>query len=285
MIAAMAGFAVNDLLIKSIGDTLSLGQIVLFRGMFATSLVLFLCLRMRQLHTMRRLSPLIIIRALAEAVATYCFLTALFRIPIGELSAVMQALPLTVSMGAALFLGETVGWRRLVAIGIGFIGVLLIIKPGFSGFSIYSVYALAAVAACTVRDLVTRRLAGDVPSLVVTLVTTVLVTILGGILALGQPWRPVAVDTVGLLALTSVFIIVGYYFAVTAMRVGEIGFVSPFRYSVLLFSAAGGALFYAEIPDFLTIIGACIIISTGIYTIFRERYARRQAITRLPTRQ
>jgi drug/metabolite transporter (DMT)-like permease len=285
MTAAMAGFAFNDLLIKGIGNSLSIGQIVLFRGIIATSLVLYLCVQTRQLGKVRRLSPLILVRAMAEAVATYCFLQALFAIPITELSAVMQALPLAVTVGAAIFLGERFGWRRLIAIGIGFIGVFLIIRPGFSGFSVYSVYALAAVAACTVRDLVTRRLAGDVPSLVVTLATTVLVTILGGALALGQPWHPVAMEFIGVLALASVFIIVGYHFAVAAMRVGEIGFVSPFRYSILLFSAAGGALFYGEIPDFLTIVGACIIILTGIYTIFRERKAHRQAITLSPTRQ
>ena len=285
MIAAMAGFAVNDLIIKGVGDALSLGQIVLFRGLFATVLVLLLCLRAGQLRSINHLSPLVVIRALAEAVATYCFLTALFRIPIADVSAVMQALPLTVSMGAALFLGESIGWRRLLAILVGFVGVCLIIKPGFAGFSVYSIYALGAVAACTVRDLVTRRLAGDVPSLVVTLATTVLVTCLGGLLALGQPWQPVSGESVSLLALASIFIIVGYHFAVTAMRVGEIGFVSPFRYSVLLFSALGGALFYAEFPDMLTIIGSGVIICTGIYTIFRERYARRQAITPAPTRQ
>ena len=285
MIAAMAGFACNDLLIKGIGGSLSIGQIVLFRGIIATSLVLFLCVRTRQLYKVRRLSPLILVRALAEATATYCFLQALFAIPITELSAVMQALPLVITVGAALFLGERVGWRRLVAIGIGFIGVFLIIRPGFSGFSIYSVYALAAVLACAVRDLVTRRLAGDVPSLVVTLVTTVLVTALGGVLALGQPWHPVAAEKIGLLAIASIFIVIGYHFAVAAMRVGEIGFVSPFRYTMLLFTAAGGALFYGEIPDYLTIVGACIVILTGIYTIFRERYANRQSVIPAPTRQ
>lgn len=286
MAAAMFGFAINDLIIKSFSDALGLGQTIFIRGMFATCLIFLLSYWYGQLHAVgRALSPLVAMRATAEAAATFCFLTALFHMQIAEVSAIMQALPLTVTIGAAFFLREQVGWRRLTAILVGFAGVLLIVKPGYSEFTIFSIYALAAVAACTVRDLATRRLAGDVPSLFVTLVTTVLVTLLGFGLAIWEGWQPVGAGQVSLLALASIFVLIGYFFAVTAMRVGEIGFVSPFRYLILLFSAAGGLLYYGETPDIYTVIGSVIVVSTGIYTIYRERIARRQVINPAPTRQ
>lgn len=277
MSAAMFGFASNDLVMKSFSGELNLGQIILLRGLFATALIFILAGYNGQLRPLAvALRPAIMVRGLGELVATWAFLTALFHIPLATVSAVMQALPLAVTIGAMLFFNEKVGWRRLSAIIIGLAGVLIIVRPGMNGFSPYALLALVAVLGCVVRDLVTRNLPADIPSLFISLVTSVLVTLLGAMLALFEKWKPVSNVHLALLGLSSAFLIIGYFFAVNSMRFGEIGFVSPFRYLVLLFSIIGAAIAYREYPDALTLVGAAIVVATGIYTLYREQQLRRQ---------
>ncbi|MCB1429317.1 MAG: DMT family transporter, partial [Nitratireductor sp.] len=208
----------------------------------------------------------------------------LFHIPIANVSAIMQALPLALTFFAAFLFGEKVGWRRYSAVLIGLFGVLLIVRPGLQGFDTYSLYVLGAVAGCVVRDLATRRLAADIPALFITFVTAILVATMGGLIALTEEWKPVALSHVTLMGATSSFLLTGYYFTVTSMRTGDVGFVSPFRYTVLVFSVIGGMLIYAEYPDPYTIIGSLVVVATGIYTLYRERVVHSQRITPAPVR-
>jgi drug/metabolite transporter (DMT)-like permease len=285
MTAAMFGFAVNDVIMKSFGGELNLGQVVMIRGIFATILILGLAHAFGQLRTPRAaLQPLVALRALGETAATFFFITALFHLPLANVSAVMQALPLALTLAAAVLLREKVGWRRMAAIAAGFAGVLVILRPGLAGFDIYSLFVLASVIACVVRDLATRQMRGSAPPLLVTLATSVFVTLMGATIAVFEDWRPVEPRHVALLALTSGFLLLGYYGSVRSMRVGEVAFVSPFRYSVLLFTIAGGMIAYGEYPDALTLLGAAIIVASGIYTLYRERVVRGQAITPPPIR-
>lgn len=285
MAAAMGSFAVNDVISKAFASEFGVGQLLLLRGALAIVMVSALARALGHLRPLKSaFKPLLAVRSLGEMIATYCFMKALFNIPLADLSAVMQALPLALTLGAAWLYGESIGWRRYTAIGIGFVGVLVIVRPGMQGFSIYSLWSLGAVAACVVRDLATRRLGADVPSMFVTLLTTVSVTIMGGLVALAEPWTPVEPWHLGLMVCSAVFLLIGYYYAIAAMRVGEIGFVSPFRYLVLLFSIVGAALVYAEYPDRYTLLGAAIVVATGVYTLYRERVVRKQAITPPPTR-
>jgi S-adenosylmethionine uptake transporter len=152
MSLAMLGFATNDTIMKSFGGHLNLGQVVFVRGLVAVVVVGFLAVWLKQTRPLSvALSLPVLIRSLSEAAATYLFITALFIIPIADVSAVMQLLPLAITLGAAYFFGEKIGWRRITAIIVGFLAVLLIIKPGFGEFSIYSVYVVGAVFACVVQ--------------------------------------------------------------------------------------------------------------------------------------
>lgn len=278
MTLAMLGFALNDVVTKAFTHELEIGQLLFLRGLFAISLVWLLARATGQLRPLSMaLQPRIALRSLGEIIATYTFITALFHIPIANVSAIMQALPLAITLGAMLMFGEKVGWRRMTAIAIGFAGVLIIVRPGPDGFSVYSLYALAAVAGCVLRDLMTRRMSPQIPSLFITLVTATVITAMGAVLIPFEEWKPVEAWHIGLMALSSIFLLTGYYFAVVSMRIGDIGFVSPFRYSVLIFSVLGGALVYGEYPDAITMLGAAIIVATGIYTLYRERVVRRQA--------
>jgi len=285
MVLAMAGFTINDLIVKSLGATLDLGQTLFMRGCFATFGVFLLAIYLKQFRDFHLLlNRAILFRSAAEAVATLCFVYAVFNIPIANVSAIFQALPLALTLAAAVVLKEKIGARRLSAIVIGFIGVLIIVRPGLEGFSVYSVLVLIAVAASVVRDITTRGIPRKIPGMMITLSTAIIVTLTGLVLSLFQPWQPVTGRELSLLAGTSVFLIVGYFFVVTAMRTGEVGFVTPFRYSVLLFSILGGYLFFDERPDGYTLLGAAIIVASGIYMLYRERIVRRQAITPPPQR-
>lgn len=273
MMASMSAFTINDAFVKLLGDDLPFFQFLLLRTIGATVLILALAYRAGALVLPEKSRDrwLIALRSPAEMAAAYFFLTALIHMPIANVTAILQVLPLTVALGAALFLGERVGWRRFVAIGIGFVGVYLIVRPGADGFSIYSVYALLAVLAVTVRDLAARRLSPSVSSLTVAAAAVLTILAFAVVGAANTVWKPMASEDWLWLAGSIVTIIGGYLFSVSAMRVGEIGFVAPFRYTSLLVALVVGLVVFGEWPDQVTLIGATIVVATGLFTLWRER--------------
>ena len=159
MMVAMIGFTLNDAITKFSSESMNMAQVMLVRGAFASVLVGLLAWQQGALaRPGSMLQPLVALRVVGEAGATVAFLVALAHLPIANVSAVLQALPLAVTMGAALFFNEGVGWRRWLAIAVGFAGVLIIVRPGFEGFSVYSLLALTSVVCCAVRDLATKRI-------------------------------------------------------------------------------------------------------------------------------
>lgn len=272
MLLAMASFAIGDSILKFISSEMPLGQILFTRGIFAIIILFIIAKKMNKLRPLKTvLKAPFMLRVLGEVIATYFFFTALFNIPFANAAAIMQALPLTVSLAAAYFLRETIGWRRMIAILIGFLGVLLIIQPGLEGFNIYSLYCLVAVFGATLRDVATRRLDKDTPTIFVTLITVLIVSIGGGLMVTVETWVPPTIQTTGTLGIASIFLITGFIGIVSSMRVGEVAVVTPFRYSVLIFAILIGFTFFKEVPDTLTMLGSIVVVSTGIYTIYRER--------------
>ena len=179
MMVAMVGFTLNDAITKFSSESMNMAQVMLIRGAFASLFVGLLAWQRGALATPRSmLQPMVAMRVAGEAGATVSFLVALAHLPIANVSAVLQALPLAVTMGAALFFNEGVGWRRWLAIAVGFAGVLIIVRPGFEGFSVYSLLALASVACCAVRDLSTRRIPQEIPTLLVSTATALAMTVL-----------------------------------------------------------------------------------------------------------
>ena len=260
MMGSMAAFTVNDTLVKLALQELPLFQMVSLRGVLATALIYVLARNLGALHLNfpRHDKLLIAIRCCTEISTTFFFLTALKNMPLANVTAVLQALPLTVTLGAALFFSERIGWPRITAIAIGFAGMLLIVRPGPDGFSLYAIYALAAVASVTVRDLITRRMSSQVPSMFVTLATSLAVTLVASGVSLVEGWVPIAVDTGVLVALAAVFVLMGYLFSVMVMRVGEVGFIAPFRYFSLIWALGLGWLVFDEWPDTITMLGAVL---------------------------
>lgn len=279
MTGAMAAFTFNDTFMKALSDEIPLFQAIFMRGVATTLLLLLLAIWFRgfDLRLSRRDWGLITLRTVMEIAAAYFFITALFNMPIANVTAILQALPLSVSLAGALFLGESIGWRRITAISVGFIGVLFIVKPGAADFTIYSIYGLATVAVVTVRDLAARRLGENVPSLTVAWVGAIGVTMSAGLASLGETW--VAPTPLGWMQLagTAVFIIVAYIGSVMTMRVGDIGSVAPFRYTGLLWAILLGFIVFDEWPDVWTLLGSAIVVSTGVFMLLRERALGKRA--------
>jgi len=278
MMASMAAFVFNDTSMKALSDELPLFQAIFLRGI-ATSLMMFALAKLSgglKFTLPRRDRAIVAIRTFAEVAATFFFLLALFNMPLANATAILQALPLAVTMAGALFFGEAIGWRRLIAILVGLVGVLLIIQPGADGFNIFSIYVLAAVALVTVRDLASRRLSPQAPSMTVAIFGALAVMLFGGLFSLGETWVQPTPLAWAQLGAASVFIIGGYLFSIMAMRVGDIGAVTPFRYTSLLWALLLGWLAFGDWPDGLTLIGAAIVVATGIFTLLRERHIARR---------
>ena len=273
MMASMAGFSLNDALIKTVAGELPLFQAVFLRGLIATALIAGLAWSQGALtfRPRRRDRRLIVQRCIGEIGGTACFLTALFNMPIANASAILQSLPLAVTLAAALFLGEPVGWRRYLAILVGFLGVLIIVRPGSDGFNAYALWAVAAIGFIVLRDLSTRSLTPDVPALGVALVTSAALTATAGMAAAVAGWQPVAAAHLLVLGLAAVCLLTGYIFGVMTMRIGEIGFIQPFRYTLLVWAMLFGIVMFDEWPDAWMLAGSAIVVATGLFTFYRER--------------
>jgi len=278
MMVAMAGFTLNDTLTKYASEFMNMAQVMLVRGAFATVFVGLVAWQRNVLPAPRTmLEPMVALRVAGEAGATVAFLVALAHLPIANVSAVLQALPLAVTMGAALAFDEAVGWRRWLAIIAGFAGVLVIVRPGFAGFSTYSLLALASVACCAVRDLATKRIPPEIPTMLVSTATALAMTIIGAaLLPIMGGWTPMSGGHTAMLALAAVLVLIGYQFIIMAMRTGDISFIAPFRYTALLWSIVLGFLVFGDVPDFAMIMGATIIVVSGLYTFYRERVVGRK---------
>lgn len=279
MMASMAAFTFNDAMMKAMAGEVPLFQLLFLRGVLTTIAVAAIAVRTGALRARPpgRDWRLIGWRAVAETGAAYFFLTALFHMPLANVTAILQTLPLTITLAAWLFLGESVGWRRLAAIALGFAGVLLIVRPGTADFNAFSIYALVAVGFVTLRDLVTRRLSGATPSMLVTLVTSAAVMVAFGLAGLADDWVAMTGREIALTAGAALMIIGGYLFSIMAMRVGDVGVVAPFRYTGLIWALVLGWAVFGEWPEELTLLGAAIVAGSGLFTFWRESRLSRAA--------
>lgn len=280
MAIAMAGFTCNDALVKAVTAEMNTGQIMFVRGLMTTILVVAIAWRMGALGSFRIVfQPVVALRIVSEIIASLAYISALGAMPLANTASILQALPLAVTLGAALFLGEKVGWRRWLAIVAGFAGVLIVIRPGPEGFSLAAVYVVASVIGAAARDLCTRRISRDIPSLFITVITAASITLVGAavIVPMGG-WQPVSLPAFAKLAVASVLLLVGYQAIVLAMRAGEISFIAPFRYTSLLWAIGIGLVFFGEVPDLWMTVGVAIIVASGLYTFSRENRRRAEGV-------
>ena len=279
MTGCVFAYVINDAFMK-----LLFSEIALFEAVFLRSIIIIppvLVMAWITKVTLRNLSNqdkcLISVRVVAEICTMVAFLTALKHMPLANVTAILQALPLAVTMAAALFLAEPVGWRRWSAILVGFVGVLIVVRPGLEGFNIYSLAALVAVIFLTVREIVTRKLTSEVPTITVVLSMAIGSALFAGIMIIGTEWHTVSATSWLLIIGAAVAVLIATFLSVMAMRTGEISFVSPFRYTSMLGAIGLGILMFGDWPDQPTLVGTLIIVSAGIYTFHREQRISRKA--------
>ena len=273
MTCCVLAYVLNDAVMKLLFADIDFFQAIFLRGLVSLPPLLILALMTKTLlqKYSTKNQRLMIIRILAEIGTTVTFLTALKHMPLANVTAILQSLPLAITMAAAIFLGEPVGWRRWSAICLGFTGVLIIIRPGLAGFNSYSLLALAAVLLLTVREISTRQLDNKIPTVTVALSTTLGITAFAALMLIGNEWAGINFVSWSLILAAAAAVTVATLLSVVAMRTGDIGFVSPFRYTSLIGAIGLGILLFGEWPDGLTFLGAVIIAFAGIYSLYREQ--------------
>lgn len=278
MTFSMALFAIEDGFIKQLAIGIPAGEIVAALGMGgALIFVVWFLLKGEAIWTQSYLDRLVLQRTGFEALGTACYSTALALIPLTTASAVIQATPLFVAMGAAVFLGQTVGWRRWLAILVGFAGVLLIIRPGTEAFAPATILAVLGTMALASRDLTTRALNVPITGSHISLIAFVAL-IPTGLLVCAVQGQSLVVpnmeQTIWLVLMT--LVAMGAYLSiVAATRTGDAAVTASFRYSRMIFALIVGFIMFRETPDMMTILGVTIVIAAGLFTLIREaRLAR-----------
>ena len=276
VVLAMAGFAVEDSIIKFLAQRLSPGQILVMIGIGGTS-VFYILLKVKGIQVRREIvaNSWVIGRTLSELFGTAFFVLSLSLVPITTVSAIIQVSPLLVTLGAAVLLKEKVGIRRWSAITIGLFGVAIILKPWSADFQAAAFLALLGVIGLSARDLATRRVPKTTPSLALALLGFG-ATIPAGLILISFD-NILIMPTQQEILLIILGITIGvssYYCIVMGMRLGEISAVVPFRYSRLVFGVAIGVWFFQENLEFSTLLGSAIVVISGLYALWRETRLR-----------
>jgi drug/metabolite transporter (DMT)-like permease len=276
MLVSMAAFVINDTCVKLASATMPIGEIIALRNGAATVYLLIIAAVFGGLYLPSHPPVrLLAYRTLGEIVSTMLFLTALVTLPLADMTAIAQFTPLALTAAAAIFLGEKVGWRRWSATLVGLIGVCFIVRPGSTAFSIAGAMVIASIAFVVLRDLSTRLISAAVPTLTLAVMSTASGIVAGLLLWPFEVWQVPTLAEALLLALSGVFLTIGYALIIVALRTGDVGIVSPFRYAVILFALASGYVVWGETPDGWALVGIVIICAAGLYTVHRERLRQR----------
>lgn len=274
MTVAMASFAIEDTLIKSLTGRIPPGEIISIIGFGgAVALILWLWATRQPILVPVMRTPAALWRVGFEIGGTLFFVSSLALIPVTTASAVIQATPLVVAMGGAIFLGQAVGWRRWTAILVGLAGVLVILRPGLGEFQAATLLTVVGMLGLAARDLVTRAIGVRASGVQLTLMAFAalvpsgmfLAAVTGTPLVVPAPRDALVLGACVLVGLT------GYLAIVGATRAGDIAFISSFRYTRMVFAVILGGIAFGERPDIWTLLGTTIVIAAGLYVLIRER--------------
>ena len=287
---ASIGFSLNDMLVKFFSGDYPLHQIVLIRSIIGMSLTAGIFMQMeggwRNLRTRRPFMHLA--RGLGLVAANLTFFTGLAALPLADATAIFFVAPLVIAALSVLFLGEQVGWRRWLAIAVGFIGVLVIVRPTSASFQVAAIMPVIAACCYAAVHIMTRKMgpteSASTMAIYVQLCFLVVSVLFG--LAIGDgkfatdahpslafvfaPWVWPAPDDFGLLLLVGASSATGGYLISQAYRSAEAGLVAPFEYLSLVFAIFWGFVVFSEAPSLAAAAGIALIIGSGLYLAFRE---------------
>ncbi|MBV9590162.1 MAG: DMT family transporter [Hyphomicrobiales bacterium] len=288
-LTAVVLWTCNDTCGKLASEVFPTGEMMAIRGVFAIAIAITLVVATGHGRVFWRgahlfLKPMVLLRALLDSVVVFTFLKALAHMQLADVTAISQATPIIMTLLAAALGLESIGWRRFLAIIVGFSGVILIVKPSANGLTMYAALAIISAALVAVRDLLTRYIDPAIPSPLIALMTAIAGALTGVILGMTEEWQPALVAPSLYLILAGIFVTLGNLSIVIAYRDAEVGVVAPFRYFSILMALLLGYLVFANLPDTVSIIGILLIMASGVYTMHRERVRRREAAAAAPAR-
>ncbi len=281
MVGGGALLTINDGTVKWLSAGYPIGEIMTLRGLFVFLPIALIAWRMGGLRALeiRNLGAQGA-RAGLTMLSTVFYLTALAAMPIADTIAITFAGPLFLTMLAAPLLGERVGWRRWTAVVFGFIGVIVMVRPGSDALRAVALLPVGAALMGAVRDIITRRITRDraaAESSVAILCFTTLVVTLAGLLTLPFGWRWPSPGDLGLLALSGFLLGAAHYLLIEAFRHAEAGLIAPFKYTSIVWAVIFGFVVWGDIPDRWIIIGASLVIGSGLYIFHREAVSHTRA--------
>ena len=269
---AAACYVMSDIFMKFLSSEISMFQITYLRGLLVTFFLFSYCYMSEASFFIKEWRDRIVItiRSILEVIMTYAFLAALFKMNVANANAILQLIPLIVLLGSFIFLRQSPKTFEWIAVLVGCFGAVIIIRPGASDFNFFTIHALVAVFCLSARDLLTVRLNKNIPSNVVAFYSALMLTVVSFLLSEDTDLFG-KVDNSLFIVYTAIFVSIGYIASVSAMRYGEVTFVSPFRYTALLWASVMGFIFFGEIPKFSTLFGGSLIILAGIFIFYKSK--------------
>jgi drug/metabolite transporter (DMT)-like permease len=284
ILTASTAYVFHDSMAKLLTEELPSGEIILVRGAIANVIMIAGVYALGATRPLKVLfEPMMMVRLLATGGASVFIILALRYLPLPTVTTVLQATPLFVTAGAALMYRDAVGWRRWTAICVGFLGVVLIVKPG-GGLGHAGYLGLCALLCTTTRDLSTRGIPKDIPSVFVAAAGSVVSTMSGFVvLPFDAPWTFPSLWAWTLMVVSAMLVFLATTFMTVGLRIGEIAVVAPFRYVPVPLAVLLGYWLWNDLPDWFAALGIALVLCAGLYTLHRERASLRRVRVRAET--
>lgn len=281
MVAAMALYVVNDMFVKLTTRHFSPAQVLAIRGLFASALVVAIAINSGELRNARALTRRIVgLRCVLEVTTAATSIAALSLAPLASVTAVTMAAPLIITVASFVLGWERVVAGRVVAVLAGLAGAALVVKPvaGLDALDWGLVLALLCAVSLAARDLVTRKIPPNVPSVLLALITTVAVCVAGFVFSSVETWPALARAETAILALAAVCAALGNYALIAACRGVDLSVVTPFRYSIIVWALILGFMVWGDTPDALSLLGIALICGAGVHSLRAARRAQRTGL-------
>ena len=276
MTLSMATFTLADLALKWACELLPTGQVMFILGLGCCALFGTIVKRKKEkTFTRNFFIPPVLLRTLGEAVTVIFLFLALIHSTFTSVSAILQTLPLLLTLISFVFLGEKMGIHRILAVIVGFAGVLLIIRPGVDSFDIFSLYAVLAVIGMSMRNIGSRLSPATISAPMLALYGSMTFVVIGMVMMWFDGVKMPSLESSCYLLAMIIFASGGSYYATKAMRLGEISVISPLRYTRLLFGMLIGVFILNEEVDQYMLLGSAIVVLAGLYVWFREQHHRK----------
>lgn len=276
MAVSMTLLAAGDTVVRLLGEAFSAGQVIALRGIIVIA-ILMVGLKFRKIAFSRGnlTNKWNLMRALAETVSTYCFFLSLQLMPIAVSTTVVFIFPVLLTLVSIPLFGEKVGIYRMIAVVMGFVGVLIISAPSGDGFNLALLLPLGTAISLVARDLATRFIPAEIAAGEVTL-TTAIVTTFFGFLSIPFGWGMVTEREIVLLPIAALLVALSFTTYVMSIRKGELSIIAPAQYLVILWATFWGALIWNEVPNSSSIYGGILIIAAGCLILWREHVQRQR---------